>query len=49
MPRSPFSYSIITQPLSKVIPMTLGELALWLRDTNGLDMNLSVLPVRDSP
>ncbi|MBT4821140.1 MAG: DUF1343 domain-containing protein [Lentisphaerae bacterium] len=33
--------------LPMVIPLTLGELALWLRDVRGLDINLNVLPVRE--
>lgn len=34
-------------PLPMVIPLTLGELALWLGGTRGLDTNLTVLPVRN--
>ena len=34
-------------PLPMVIPLTLGELALWMRGVLGLDIDLNVLPVRD--
>jgi len=35
------------EPLPVVISMTLGELALWLVRSRGLDVDLDVIPVRD--